>query len=78
VEIGDDAVKDLRERLARTRRPEKETVAELLHVIERLTNPPDPDDAFHVVVPSLSGYGFATSPRHRAGTFLASAGRGRH
>jgi epoxide hydrolase len=134
VEIGDDAVKDLRERLARTRWPEKETVddwsqgiplayvqelcsywadgydfaaaeqrfnafpqfrmrvdglgihfiharssnenalplilthgwpgsvAELLHVVEPLTNPPDPADAFHVVVPSLPGYGFSDKP----------------
>ena len=134
VTIGDDAVKDLRERLARTRWPEKETVddwsqgiplayvqelcsywadgydfvaaeqrfnafpqfrtpvdglgihfiharssnvnalplilthgwpgsvAELLHVVEPLINPPDSDDAFHVVVPSLPGYGFSDKP----------------
>jgi len=35
---------------------------EFLDVIEPLTNPSDPADAFHVVVPSLPGYGFSDRP----------------
>jgi pimeloyl-ACP methyl ester carboxylesterase len=35
---------------------------ELLDVLEPLTRPPDPADAFHVVVPSLPGYGFSERP----------------
>jgi pimeloyl-ACP methyl ester carboxylesterase len=38
------------------------SVVEFLGVIEALTNPPDPRDAFHVVVPSLPGYGFSGKP----------------
>ena len=38
------------------------SVAEFLDVIEPLTNPPDPADAFHVVAPSLPGYGFSDKP----------------
>ena len=30
--------------------------------LRSLTDPPDPDDAFHVVVPSLPGYGFSGTP----------------
>jgi microsomal epoxide hydrolase len=45
---------------------------EFLNVIERLTAPKDEAPAFHVVVPSLPGYGFSgtrpgTSPRRIAG-----------
>jgi pimeloyl-ACP methyl ester carboxylesterase len=35
---------------------------ELLDVLGPLTDPPDPADAFHVVVPSLPGYGFSDKP----------------
>jgi pimeloyl-ACP methyl ester carboxylesterase len=38
------------------------SVVEFLDVIEALTNPPDPRDAFHLVVPSLPGYGFSAKP----------------
>ena len=36
---------------------------EMVRLIEPLTRPPDPRDAFHVVVPSLPGFGFST-PLH--------------
>jgi pimeloyl-ACP methyl ester carboxylesterase len=35
---------------------------EFLGVVDALANPPDPRDAFHVVVPSLPGYGFSDRP----------------
>ena len=35
------------------------TVVEFLDIISSLTNPDDPADAFHVVAPSLPGYGFS-------------------
>ena len=35
------------------------SVAEFIDMIEPLTNPDDPADAFHVVVPHLPGYGFS-------------------
>ena len=38
------------------------SIVEFLEVIEPLTNPADPADAFHVVVPSLPGYGFSDKP----------------
>ena len=38
------------------------SVVEFLEVIAPLTNPPDPADAFHVVVPSLPGFGFSDKP----------------
>src|SRR3954449_7266386 len=38
------------------------TFVEFLKVVEPLTNPPDPADAFHVVAPSLPGYGFSAKP----------------
>jgi pimeloyl-ACP methyl ester carboxylesterase len=38
------------------------SVLEFLDVIDPLTDPPDPADAFHVVVPSLPGYGFSGKP----------------
>ncbi|NGY62802.1 epoxide hydrolase [Lentzea sp. NEAU-D13] len=38
------------------------SVLEFLEVLEPLTNPADPADAFHVVVPSLPGYGFSDKP----------------
>jgi pimeloyl-ACP methyl ester carboxylesterase len=38
------------------------SVVEFLEAIEMLTNPPDAGDAFHVVAPSLPGYGFSDKP----------------
>ncbi len=38
------------------------SVFEFLHLIEPLTNPPNDAPAFHVVVPSLPGYGFSQAP----------------
>jgi pimeloyl-ACP methyl ester carboxylesterase len=38
------------------------SVVEYLKVVEPLTNPPDPADAFHLVLPSLPGYGFSDRP----------------
>jgi pimeloyl-ACP methyl ester carboxylesterase len=38
------------------------TFVEFLDVIEALANPPDPADAFHVVVPSLPGYAYSDKP----------------
>lgn len=43
------------------------SVVEFLELIPRLTDPPAhggrPEDAFHVVAPSLPGYGFSPAPR---------------
>jgi pimeloyl-ACP methyl ester carboxylesterase len=45
------------------------TIVEFLEVIPRLTHPEqfggDPADAFHVIAPSLPGYGFSDAPRTR-------------
>jgi pimeloyl-ACP methyl ester carboxylesterase len=38
------------------------SVVEFLDVLDALVDPPDPRDAFHVVVPSLPGYGFSGKP----------------
>ncbi|HEU5212608.1 MAG TPA: epoxide hydrolase [Gaiellaceae bacterium] len=38
------------------------SVIEMLDVIEPLTSPPSAGDAFHVVIPSLPGYGFSSEP----------------
>jgi epoxide hydrolase len=38
------------------------SVVEFLDVLGPLTDPPDPADAFHVVAPSLPGYGFSEKP----------------
>ncbi|MCK9924931.1 epoxide hydrolase 1 [Frankia sp. AgPm24] len=38
------------------------SVVEFLGVIEALTNPADPADAFHLVIPSLPGYGWSARP----------------
>jgi pimeloyl-ACP methyl ester carboxylesterase len=38
------------------------SIVEFLGIVEELTNPPDPRDAFHVVIPSLPGYGFSGKP----------------
>lgn len=46
------------------------SILEFIHVIEPLTNPVahggKPEDAFHLVIPSLPGFGFS-SPTHSAG-----------
>jgi epoxide hydrolase len=39
------------------------SVLEYVDLIDALTDPPDPADAFHVVVPSLPGFGFSGKPR---------------
>jgi pimeloyl-ACP methyl ester carboxylesterase len=38
------------------------SVVELLDVIGPLTDPPDPRDAFHLILPSLPGYGLSGEP----------------
>ena len=38
------------------------SVVEFLDVVAPLTDPPDPADAFHVVAPSLPGYGWSGKP----------------
>ena len=38
------------------------SVFELLKIVEPLTEPPSGEDAFHVVIPSLPGYGFSGRP----------------
>jgi pimeloyl-ACP methyl ester carboxylesterase len=38
------------------------SVLEFMAVIEPLTNPADPADAFHLVIPSLPGFGFSGKP----------------
>ncbi|MFH9263269.1 epoxide hydrolase family protein [Streptomyces sp. NPDC017546] len=42
------------------------SVVEFLELVPLLTDPPDPADAFHVVCPSLPGFGFSAKPA-RAG-----------
>jgi pimeloyl-ACP methyl ester carboxylesterase len=44
------------------------SVVEFLDVLPLLTDPPDPADAFHVVCPSLPGYGFSDRPARRGWT----------
>jgi pimeloyl-ACP methyl ester carboxylesterase len=38
------------------------SIIEQLKIIEPLTNPDDPADAFHLVIPSLPGHGFSAKP----------------
>ncbi|MQA16554.1 MAG: alpha/beta fold hydrolase [Pseudonocardiaceae bacterium] len=38
------------------------SIVEFLDVLAPLTDPPDPADAFHVVCPSLPGFGFSDKP----------------
>ncbi len=56
------------------------SIVEQLKIIDPLTNPTahggDASDAFHVVVPSIPGYGFSGRPRRRAGDPLESRGLG--
>ncbi len=44
------------------------SVVEYLKVVAPLTDPPDPRDAFHLVIPSLPGYGFSDRPARRGWT----------
>src|SRR5882757_5429150 len=38
------------------------SVVEFLDILDLLTDPPDPTDAFHVVCPTLPGFGFSAKP----------------
>jgi pimeloyl-ACP methyl ester carboxylesterase len=38
------------------------SIVEFLGIVSALTDPPDPSDAFHLVIPSLPGYGFSGKP----------------
>jgi pimeloyl-ACP methyl ester carboxylesterase len=38
------------------------SIVEFLDIVTALTDPPDPADAFHLVIPSLPGYGFSGKP----------------
>ncbi|MGH3586776.1 MAG: epoxide hydrolase family protein, partial [Pseudonocardia sp.] len=38
------------------------SIVEFLGVVEALTDPPDPQDAFHLVIPTLPGFGFSGKP----------------
>jgi microsomal epoxide hydrolase len=42
------------------------SIVEFLDVLDPLTDPPDPSDAFSLVIPSLPGYGFS-GPTHSPG-----------
>jgi epoxide hydrolase len=42
------------------------TFVEYVGLIDELTNPDDPADAFHVVIPDIPGFGFS-GPTHEAG-----------
>ena len=53
------------------------TILEQLKIIEPLTNPENPADAFHLVIPSLPGHGFSAKPTaDRVGIRRASRARG--
>jgi pimeloyl-ACP methyl ester carboxylesterase len=57
------------------------SVIEFFKIIGPLTDPAahggNAEDAFHVVAPSLPGFGFPASRRSGAGTLTASPGPGR-
>lgn len=38
------------------------SIVEFLGIISALTDPPDPADAFHLVIPTIPGYGFSGKP----------------
>jgi pimeloyl-ACP methyl ester carboxylesterase len=38
------------------------SIVEFLDIVAALTDPPDPADAFHLVIPSLPGFGFSGKP----------------
>ncbi len=56
------------------------SIIEQLKIIEPLTNPTahggSADDAFHLVIPSLPGYGLSPSPPSPAGTPTGPPGPG--
>jgi pimeloyl-ACP methyl ester carboxylesterase len=64
------------------------SVVEFLDALPLLTDPPDGGDAFHVVLPSLPGYGFSDQPREAGwgvertarawATLMARLGYGRY
>ena len=58
------------------------SIVEQLKIIEPLTNPTahgaSASDAFHVVIPSMPGYGFRASRRPPAGTLRTSREHGSH
>lgn len=50
------------------------SVLEFRHIIDPLTNPPKPtDQAFHLVIPSIPGYGFSGVPSERGWSFIKVA-----
>lgn len=49
------------------------TFFEFDQVIEPLINPPDGKTAFHVIIPSLPGFGFSSTPRKKGWTVKDSA-----
>ena len=55
------------------------SIVEFLDVIPKLTDPENhggrPEDAFHVIAPSLPGYGFSAPTAHAAGIRRASRAR---
>ncbi len=53
------------------------SIVEFLDVLGPLTDPPDPADAFHVVAPTLPGYGFSDKPAVPGWGRSASPKRGR-
>jgi len=53
------------------------SVVEFLDVIDPLVDPPDRSDAFHLVVPSLPGYGFSGPGGRSADRVGAAGGSGR-
>ncbi|WP_419919617.1 epoxide hydrolase family protein [Candidatus Poriferisocius sp.] len=50
------------------------SVVEFLDIIDLLTDPEDPADAFHVVAPSLPGYGFSGPTADRGWDTVRTAG----
>ncbi|MEP5765919.1 MAG: epoxide hydrolase family protein [Halieaceae bacterium] len=50
------------------------SIVEFHKTIEPLTNPEDPADAFHLVIPSIPGYGFSGKP-NTTGTGAEQVGR---
>ena len=52
------------------------TILEQLKIIEPLTNPENPADAFDLVIPSLPGHGFSAKPTSTGGIPCASRAHG--
>ena len=49
------------------------TFYEFDRVIEPLINPPEGKTAFHVIIPSVPGFGFSSTPRQRGWTVRDTA-----